>query len=622
MLDCLKIKLRSFFIIPRLLPGTVCCALVFFSMISPLSAAICFLPDCGDKIVNNTDDGSAQKCKDEGYESYQNRVCHTYSIVDFCPYNSDYIKCNNKQWCILNDYTKTECEKPYELTDKCLNGELMYRECKINMEDACLEEDKTYTDTCPAGWVIDPNDHCSFSDEFGHCCNTCPGFISKEEIEAAGKTPVASCDSCDGKKYIAATDGYNSCEGYWDCQDGCAPDAKTCVSFGVTKCDKCKRCEAKCTYEECPYGMECTYEACTWRYCIIGCKVGYTYYCEIPIHDCALLGYDKTPDQCAGSPLVKCPYDEGKVYCMPDDGVCCEPCKDFPYQLKDIPEGYEAGEKCECCGKTLYKAVPAACDGYVDCPFGPAEGANPCKSGDETLYNECKDCPNACPGIEVCPKGTICRKDDCSGTYCPTGCETTYTNYCKQPITNCADLGYHFLGAECIGQVTVYCPYDSNWGECVPVDENDCCRNCKGDFPYTSIPAGYHETGRCDCCGKTYYQAEPNDCSGYLSCDFGGAEGARTCVSGEETYYSACKVCDNACILEACPPGTVCSEDPCTGLLCATGCAGGYKNYCHTPLTDCDALGYHSLGAECIGYQTLKCPYDTNMVFCKEADLK
>ena len=78
MLDCLKIKLRSFFIIPRLLPGTVCCALVFFSMISPLSAAICFLPDCGDKIVNNTDDGSAQKCKDEGYESYQQQAMVHY----------------------------------------------------------------------------------------------------------------------------------------------------------------------------------------------------------------------------------------------------------------------------------------------------------------------------------------------------------------------------------------------------------------------------------------------------------------------------------------------------------------------------------------------------------------
>ena len=251
--------------------------------VSGTQAAICFLPDCGDKTTTPNTNKDAQKCIDEGYESFQNRVCSQYSIIDFCPYNSDYIKCNNKQWCILNDYTKTECEKPYELTDKCLNGELMYRECKMNMEDACLEEDKTYTDTCPAGGVIDPNVHCSLSDEFGHCCNTCPGFTTKEEIEAAGKTPVASCDSCDGKKYIAATDGYNSCEGYWDCQDGCAPDAKTCVSFGVTKCDKCKRCEAKCQNETCPENAVCEYEACTWRYCDpTGCKVGYTNFCRKP----------------------------------------------------------------------------------------------------------------------------------------------------------------------------------------------------------------------------------------------------------------------------------------------------------------------------------------------------
>ena len=314
-----------------------CCILIILILIScgfniqNSQAAICFLPDCGDKTsIPNTNDG-AEKCRKEGYESFQNRVCHVYSIVEFCPYNSNYIKCNNKQWCIINDYTKTECEKPYELFNKCPNGEEMYKECKMNMEEACKAEDPTYTDTCPAGWVIDPNDHCTYSEDFGHCCNTCPGFITKEEL--GDKTAVATCDSCDGKKYIAASDGFNMCEGYWDCQDGCAPDAKTCVSFGVIKCDKCKRCEAKCKNETCPEGAICEYEACTWRYCDpTGCKVGYTNFCKVPdTTDCAELGYTTAAGACKNAMGVfSCPFDKNLVACIEDDGTCCARfCKDY-----------------------------------------------------------------------------------------------------------------------------------------------------------------------------------------------------------------------------------------------------------------------------------------------------
>ena len=627
MLDCLKIKLRSFFIIPRLLPGTVCCALVFFSMISPLSAAICFLPDCGDKIVNNTDDGSVQKCKDEGYESYQNRVCHTYSIVDFCPYNSDYIKCNNKQWCIINEYTKTECEPPTELFNKCPNGEEMYKECKLNLEDACLEEDKTYTDTCPAGWVIDPNDHCSLSDEFGHCCNTCPGFTSKEEIEAAGKTPVASCDSCDGKKYIAATDGYNSCEGYWDCQDGCAPDAKTCVSFGVTKCDKCKRCEAKCQNETCPENAVCEYEACTWRYCDpTGCKVGYTNFCRKPeTQDCADLGYDTAPGACKDAMgMFSCPFDANLVVCIPDDGTCCARfCKDFDYTADMIPAGYVSAASCSCCGQTRHQIGVNPCSGYVkeeDCRFGVEDKDDSCQKGSQTLYRRCKECPNA-TDFEVCPEGSICKTDDCSGTYVPTGCETSYTNYCTKPITNCDTLGYSFLSGDCRADSEImYCPYDHNFAICIPKDNQDCCRVCEANgYIYDTVPAGYTKTGECKCCEKTKYSAVMNECSGYVTdedCEFGADPAAAICQRGEITTFAQCLECKQACDYEICPTGTVCTEDPCSGTLCPSGCQANYTYFCRQPENRCGELGYSQIDADCATKEFLRCPYDQSKVYC------
>ena len=439
---------------PILAIGAVVC--------TPAQAAICFLPDCGDQTSTTNPNVDAEKCRNEGYESYQNRVCHQYSIVEFCPYNSDYIKCNNKEWCTINDYTKTECEEPYELFDKCPNGELMYKECKMNMEEACKAEDPTYTDTCPAGWVIDPEDHCSFSEDYGHCCNTCPGFISEEEL--GDKTAVASCDSCDGKKYIAADDGFNMCEGYWDCQDGCAPDAKTCVSFGITKCDKCNRCESRCTHETCPENAICEYEACTWRYCIIGCPEGYTNYCEAPFtSNCDLLGYTSTPNDCNGSTMLECPFDDNRVMCVNDDGSCCEVCADFPDET--IKPGYIATDTCTCCGKKKYKTTINPCSGYKECTYGGTENSLSCQSGDRLLFQQCKECPNACPGNNTCPEGSICEYDACSETYCAIACKTGYTKYCRNPITDCRTLGYR-LGISCWTQNTVKCPYDTDYVFC------------------------------------------------------------------------------------------------------------------------------------------------------------
>ena len=588
-------------------------------------AAICFLPDCGDKTGTPNTNVDAERCRKEGYESFQNRVCHVYSIVEFCPYNSDYIKCNNKQWCILNDYTKTECEKPYELFNKCPNGELMYKECKMDMEEACKAEDPTYTDTCPAGWVIDPNDRCSYSEDFGHCCNTCPGFITKEEL--GDKTAVASCDSCDGKKYIAASDGFNSCEGYWDCQDGCAPDAKTCVSFGVTKCDKCKRCEAKCKNETCPENAVCEYEACTWRYCDpTGCKVGYTNYCTPPkVTDCAELGYTTAAGACKNAMgMFSCPFDKDLVMCIPDDGTCCDRyCDGFTYTASQIPAGYVSTSSCTCCGKTLHKIGINPCTGYVKeetCKYGVENKKDKCQKGDEILYRRCKECPNA-TDYTTCPEGTTCTLDTCSNSYIPTGCKTDYTYYCTVPNTNCDDLGYRYLSADCDSEADIlYCPYDHNFAVCISKDQLDCCRVCinKG-YEYDRIPTGYTKTGQCTCCGKTKYSAKMNACSGYVlpeDCEFGIADTNAYCMRGSTKTYKACKQCPKATDYTSCPEGYTCSLDSCSNSYVITGCATNYKYYCGTTETSCGKLGYTNLDSECAAKEFIRCPYDTNKVYC------
>ena len=584
-------------------------------------AAICFLPDCGDKTATPDTNQDAEKCKSEGYESYQNRVCHQYSIVEFCPYNSNYIKCNNKAWCTINDYTITECEPPTELFNKCPNGEEMYKECQLDLEEACMAEDPTYVSTCDAGWVIDPNDRCSLSDEFGHCCNTCPGFISKEEL--GDKTAVATCESCDGTKYIAADDGFNSCKGFFDCQDGCAPDANTCISFGVVKCDKCNRCEAKCSNETCPEGAICEYEACTWRYCDpIGCKIGYKNFCTpVETLKCSLLGYDTPIDSCDGMGMIICPDDPNYVYCIPDDGSCCTSlCEGYEYET--IPTGYISTGSCHCCGKDMHKIAINPCEGFSDsCPYGPADGAATCVSGKTTMYKECKDCPNACPDNLICPEGYICQEDTCSHTFCPIGCATQYQNYCGIVNTDCEDLGYSMVSSDCMSAKNILrCPYDANKVFCNREEDVSCEYWCQ-DYPYKTIPDGYVETAQSVCCDTTYYQIEPAPCDGFHytqeDCEFGGDTEAGTCLSGTVTKYQQCLACADACDYTACPEGTICVEEPCSHTFCPTGCAVNYVNYCTLPETDCDKLGYFFTASACVGKEQIKCPYDQNKIYCE-----
>lgn len=252
-------------------------------------------------------------------------------------------------------------------------------------------------------------------------------------------------------------------------------------------------------------------------------------------------------------------------------------------------------------------------------PLGRRRRPASCLSGETLMYKACKECPNACAEYPYCPEGTICQKDECSGTYCPIGCETKYTQYCSQPNTNCTLLGYDSISPDCVGQTILHCPYNMDMVKCVPVDEGDCCRNCKKNHPYTSIPTGYIQTDTCECCGKTYYQAEINPCNGFVTekdCPQGVDETSETCQSGDVIKYAACKGCGTGCMLKTCPEGTICSFDDCSQLYCATGCATDYTNYCSSPNMDCAALGYRSLAPDCLELDILHCPFDVRMVWC------
>ena len=190
-------------------------------------------------------------------------------------------------------------------------------------------------------------------------------------------------------------------------------------------------------------------------------------------------------------------------------------------------------------------------------------------------------------------------------------------NYCTVPHTDCQDLGYILPDFSCEGKDILHCPYDTAWVMCVDKDMGDCCRYCK-ELPFEgSLPSGYTQTDKCECCGKVYYDGEPNPCEGFLDCPYGGTADAQSCQTPEGLLYSQCQECPDACEGNtSCPQGALCNKDECSGTYCPYACAGKYEYYCTTPETDCQKLGYQLWDFNCVNKNILKCPYDTNWIMC------
>lgn len=88
----------------------------------------------------------------------------------------------------------------------------------------------------------------------------------------------------------------------------------------------------------------------------------------------------------------RCPYNS-------DYGKCCNDCPDFSHEIDNIPAGYVAeGETCTTCsGIVKTNVVPASCDGYTACQYGPLSPQTPsCLQGSALLYTACKTSEMTC----------------------------------------------------------------------------------------------------------------------------------------------------------------------------------------------------------------------------------
>ena len=210
---------------------------------------------------------------------------------------------------------------------------------------------------------------------------------------------------------------------------------------------------------------------------------------------------------------------------------------------------------------------------------------NLCPKGFD-LYKSCvEDTAQACEDkgyVNNCSrpdKTEICEWDS-SFAKC---CNDTESNGCPEnsKVSGCED-------GTIVGQDT--CGYDCH----------QCCQtSCPAGYAYTDKEtsggtSGYIKDGDDYCLhctrGKLYKRKE-NPCTGYDLCStYGGVDNGDYCYTGNTKKYSKC----------------------------LTECRPGYIEWCDTPVTDCETLGYTQTTEECANAPAVACPFNGDKWYCKD----
>lgn len=278
----------------------VCLWGAFFSLISfGAQASVSFITGDDSLQFNNSlnfNDKSPDTCKALGYNI---TTCPGGNLIEVCPYNSAYFKeCCDASY----NYTKSQCAAPKTISNescggkyKCYCNKSVYKvsSCvspQVPEGIGCSENGVTYYTkcTCPSNYN-----------------QTCNGLNQQGVGKGCVKNGVTYYTSCQCKS------GYNM-----TCSDlGPVTPSNYCLMNGIKYYNNCKTCEYKCSSATCPVGMNCNYEDCSQKYCMLGCLTGYIGWCTKPETDCAKLGYVNSVSECGDYPYMKCPYNTAAVFC-------------------------------------------------------------------------------------------------------------------------------------------------------------------------------------------------------------------------------------------------------------------------------------------------------------------
>ena len=210
---------------------------------------------------------------------------------------------------------------------------------------------------------------------------------------------------------------------------------------------------------------------------------------------------------------------------------------------------------------------------------------------------------------DLCPKGFDLYKSCIEDT--AQACEDKgYLNNCSRPDkTEICEWNSSF--AKCCNDTESNgCPENSKVSGCEDgtivgqdtcgYDCHQCCQtSCPAGYAYTDEEtsggtSGYIKDGDDYCLhctrGKLYKRKE-NPCTGYDLCStYGGVDNGDYCYTGNTKKYSEC----------------------------LTECRPGYIEWCDTPVTDCEKLGYTQTAAECANVPAVACPFNGDKWYCKD----
>ena len=266
--------------------------------------------------------------------------------------------------------------------------------------------------------------------------------------------------------------------------------------------------------------------------------------------------YFTCPEGTAPDYSQTCPRDESYTKCSSEQWC--------------IDNGYtKTAQSCYDLGPTWFpqNLCPKGFDLYKSCVEDTAQACE-----DKGYVNNCSR-PD---------KTEICEWNS-SFTKC---CNDTESNGCPEnsKVSGCED-------GTIVGQDT--CGYDCH----------QCCQtSCPAGYAYTDEEtsggtSGYikdmaNEDDYCLHCtrGKLYKRKE-NPCTGYDLCStYGGVDNGDYCYTGNTKKYSKC----------------------------LTECRPGYIEWCDTPVTDCETLGYTQTTEECANAPAVACPFNKDKWYCNK----
>ena len=244
---------------------------------------------------------------------------------------------NPSDMCREEGYAVTSCSLPKYPSEQCPYDPSLYQSCKDDTARACKEAG--FNTSCGSGYIKDSSQICPYNSSYYKCkCNPCDGYAyTQAQATADGYVADGSCNSCGTTKYKRKN---NPCTGFLTCECGGQIGTQTCKSGSATKYQVCKPCcENRCSQTSCPDGYLCELEACSNKYCITGCAIGYgdlenywsdgqlkcwlngisagSYSCaEIP--DCTKLGFSANANNCNGKKYLTCPFNCNYVFCLSD----------------------------------------------------------------------------------------------------------------------------------------------------------------------------------------------------------------------------------------------------------------------------------------------------------------